>query len=173
MCPFQPVPQEEPQGASGTAGTTVTTLAETPEHAVPQPEDDELYTQVFAGRGAYWEERYQSALKQCRRKKGNNETVEVRMEFEPDNPEDRNAIRFDALLDGIWHPLGYVGCQKIPKLTSAIRNNEIRSVELSNVRSSFVYRADRLMMTGYFTITKLNRWLPDASENTYNALLNI
>ena len=47
---------------------------------------DEVHCQTFVGRGVYWEEKFQSALKQCRLEKGNNETVEIRIEFEPDNP---------------------------------------------------------------------------------------
>ena len=133
---------------------------------------DEVYCQTFVGRGAYWE-KYQSALKQCRLKKGNKGTVEIPIEFEPDNPRDKNAIRFDALLDGVWHPLGYVGRNKVPKLTTAIKNNELRSTVLTMVRGSYVYPADKLMWTGYFAVTKLKKWLPDASENTYNALLKL
>ena len=122
MRPFQPVPLEEPQGAEGTESIPVTVIPETQnihdDGSDPLGSAD-VYCQTFVGRGAYWE-KYQSALKQCQLKKG-NETVEIRIEFEPHNPRDKNAIRFDALLDGVWHPLGYVGQHKIPKLTSAIK----------------------------------------------------
>ena len=101
------------------------------------------------------------------------ETVEIEMEFEPDNPRDKNAIRFDALWDGVCHPLWHVGRNKIPKLTTAIKNNELRSTVLTMVRGSYVYPIDKLMWTGYFAVTKLKKWLPDASENTYNALLKL
>ena len=164
MRPFQPVPPEEPQGAEGTESIPVTVISETQniyddsEHRDGSDPlgSDEVYCQTFVGRGAYWE-KYQSALKQCRLKKGKNETVEIRMEFEPDNPRDKNAIRFDALLDGVWHPLGYVGRNKVPKLTTAIKNNELRSTVLTTVRGSYVYPVDKLMWTGYFAVTKLKK----------------
>ena len=71
--------------------------------------EDNLHCQTFAGRGSYWEEKYQRALKTCRQMLGNNEDVVVQLVFEPENLQDRNAIRFDVNLNGSWHPLGYAG----------------------------------------------------------------
>lgn len=102
--------------------------------------------------------RYQCALKKCKEIMRNNEEVVVRFEFEPDN-EDRNAIRFDACIDGLWHPLGYAGLPKIPKLTKAIRMNEIQSISLSvHFQSWYVHQQDKIMITGLFTIVKSSPW---------------
>ena len=144
-----------------------------PDTTAEDVDADDLYCQTFAGRGSYWEEKYQRVLIECRRMLGNNEDVVVRLVFEPENRQDRNAIRFDAYVDGSWHPLGYAGLRKIPKLTKAIKMGEIRSISLARVKGQYVQQQNKMMMTGYFSIVKSSLWLKDYDGNTYNAVLQI
>ena len=126
-------------------------------------DEDNLHCQTFAGRGSYWEEKYQRALKACRRQMlDNNEDVVVQLHivFEPENLQDRDyAIRFDVNLNGSWHHLGYAGLRKIPKLTKAVRMGEIKSISLSHVRGQYVPQQNRMMMIGHFNIVKSSPWL--------------
>ena len=49
----------------------------------------------------------------------------VHVESEPDNMEDRNAIKIEVHSNNVWHIIGYCGVQKILKLRKAMKEKEI------------------------------------------------
>ena len=76
--------------------------------------------------GSMFEDRYQRALTEMRRivqEKG--ATVTVRVVHKPNNPCDKNALKFEAKLSGSWSIFGYVPKKKIPKVWSAMKHNEL------------------------------------------------
>ena len=81
---------------------------------------------------------------------------------EPVNKRDENAIVVKALLR-VWIPTGYIPAPKVPKVTDAMRKNEITSVVLNNVIYKYIY--------AYFAkilLLKRNRWLPNNVNYEYN-----
>ena len=76
-----------------------------------------MYSQYFPIKGAAWENRYQEGLKLCSSKLLHEDEVKVRVKPEPGDIRDKNAIKFEAFLDGEWHILGYYSAlAEIPKL---------------------------------------------------------
>ena len=90
----------------------------------------EYFTDTFAVKGSYWEGRYQESLIKCVERKAKGENVGVRACFEPDNLRDKNAIKFEVLYFAAWHVIGYCSVEKIPKLTKALRRDELLSCKL-------------------------------------------
>ena len=61
-------------------------------------EDEEIkYSQVFAIVGSWFEQRYQQGLAICSYAKGQKD-VEIRVQNEPDNIRDTNAIKFEVFI---------------------------------------------------------------------------
>ena len=133
----------------------------------------EYFTQIFSGKGSYWEGRYQEALLKCMELKAEEENVEVRTCFEPDNLRDRNAIKFEVLYYAAWHVIGYCSVDKIPKLTKAIRRGEIISCKLKYVRRKWIPKIRVYQRYAAVSITKRDRWDRNDPNNKYNSELNL
>ena len=89
-------------------------------------DDDVIYfSEVFEVVGSCHEKRYQDALAEVQHSMSSNDTVPVRAEYDSTNSQDFNAIKVEGYLGDEWQILGYVKKQKIPKLTSAMRQGEL------------------------------------------------
>lgn len=84
--------------------------------------------------GSNWEDRYQEGLQKCFEMQAKRQKVEVRVEHEPDNISDCNALKFEVLFNGHWFIIGYCGVKKIPKLKRALFHHQVISLELSHLR---------------------------------------
>ena len=99
-----------------------------------------MHSQYFPIKGAAWEDRYQEGLKLYSSKLLHKEEVKVRAKLEPGNIRDKNAIKFEAFLDGEWHILGYCALAKIPKLKKALQNEEITNLTIANLRRNWIHQ---------------------------------
>ena len=99
-----------------------------------------IYSQYFPIKGAVWEDRYQEGLKLYSSKLLHKEEVKVRAKLEPGNIRDKNAIKFEAFLDGECHFLGYCALAKFPKLKKALQNEEITNLTIANQRRNWIHQ---------------------------------
>ena len=99
-----------------------------------------MYSQYFTIKGAAWEDRYQDCLNLCSSKLLHKEEVKLRAKPESGNIRDKNAIKFEAFLDGEWHILGYCALAKIPKLKKALQNEEITNITIANLRRNWIHQ---------------------------------
>lgn len=130
-----------------------------------------MYSQYFPIKGAAWEDRYQEGLKLCSSKLLHKEVVKVRAKPEPGNIRDKNAIKFEAFLDGEWYILGYCALAKIPKLKKALQNEEITNLTISNLRRNWIHQVKDFRFSGGVNIVKKGIWEKDDTKNTYNSRL--
>lgn len=141
------------------------------EDCVDEDDEIEFFTETFAVKGSYWEGRYQESLVKCMELRANGENVEVRTCFESDNLRDKNAIKFEVLYFAAWHIIGYCGVEKIPKLTKAIRLNEITSCKLSYIKRQWIQPVSAFRHYAAVSITKKGRWEKNDPNNKYNSVL--
>ena len=87
-------------------------------------EEDDYHAEVFPIMGSTREARYQITLEKVMTIMESG-LVAPRVKFEPDNPQDVNAIKAEALIDDEWQIFGTIKKKKIPKLTKALRNDEV------------------------------------------------
>ncbi len=97
-------------------------------------------------------------------------TVPVRVDFQTDNPEDANAIKAEALVQGTWRIFGYVQKHKIPKLTVALRQGMNMHCKFSKKPQ---YRLNILNsgvsgLVCSITIASSTKWGPDDMSYRYN-----
>lgn len=74
----------------------------------------------------------------CDTAKRQNQAIFARVEFEPDNIQDKNAIKFEVYFNNVWHIIGYCDVRKIPKLRRAMIASEIKTVSLLYVKREWV-----------------------------------
>ena len=96
-------------------------------------------------------------------------TVQVRAKFEPDNIEDKNAIKFEVLLDDTWYIIGYCGVKKIPKLHKALTNNEVKTVSLLFVKRQWIPWRSSFEFNASVSVVKTGPWEEDDPNNQYNS----
>ena len=98
--------------------------------------ESEEYPEVTKIKGRSYHEHFQSYLKVCKEMLVKNEQPEVRFFPEPANKRDQNAIVAQAKValhtnDEVhWGAIGYVPGSKVPKVTLALRNNELKVLSL-------------------------------------------
>ena len=64
--------------------------------------NDDLHAENFKVKGSFFQEHYQQALLKCDNAKRQNQAITARVEFEADNIQDKNAIKFEVLtMNGI------------------------------------------------------------------------
>ncbi|XP_078618100.1 uncharacterized protein LOC144885839 [Branchiostoma floridae x Branchiostoma japonicum] len=136
-------------------------------------EDVILEAQIITLKGSDMEKRYQVVLEEVNRQMLNlHRTVSVRLEHEPDNIADRNAIKIDAEVDGLWKIIGYVPVAKIPKVTSALRKREIVSVKLASAPRYQFFPSGKHGYGVSIVVVKKGKWLADNHHNVYNSDLS-
>lgn len=97
----------------------------------------------------------------------NNHAPELSLSPEPVNKRDENAIVVKALL-GVWTPIGYIPAHKVPKVTDAMRKNEISSVVMNNVIYKYIHACKGHRYFAKILLVKRNRWLPNSIKYEYN-----
>lgn len=127
------------------------------------------YLCTFKLKGASYD-CYQKTMAQCR--KNLLEGVEMKLEFEPKNANDKNAIKFKAKINTEWLDVGYVDVSMVPKVTVALQKQEISQVKLTCVQRKFIKPVGALRYVGECVITKKGPWLPDMPNFGYNGDLD-
>ncbi|XP_072040318.1 uncharacterized protein [Amphiura filiformis] len=128
------------------------------------------HPQVFNVMGSCVEKRYQDVLEKVQELMRDGETVAVRVEYEPQNPQDINAIKAEAYLDDQWRIFGTIQKRKIPKLTSAMRHGTITDCKLA-ARPLYrlnVLNSGRNGLTCQLVISNRYRWDRDDNNYSYN-----
>ena len=119
--------------------------------------------------GSNWEMRYQEGLQKCYDLQVKKQKVELRVEHEPDNISDCNALKFEVLSDGQWFILGYCGKKKIPKLKRAMYYHQVVSLEMCNLRRIWYPVISDFRFTAGINIVKMGQWEKDDHNNRYNS----
>ena len=115
------------------------------------------HTVVFKVIGCTKEAMYQDTLykAKCVLESGND--VTVKLDPEPTNPQDSQAVAFVCLLERKQYRIGYVVREILPDVHSALNNNEIVDVKFGWIK----YRSDWRSGPGYFAgvkVTKIGQW---------------
>ena len=138
-----------------------------------QQSKDDLHAETFKVKVSVHEDRYQQRLLMCDNAIRKKQTVSVRVKFEPDNIEDRNAIKIEVYFDNVWHIIGYCGVHKIPKLRKAMKGNEIVTVSfLLNVKREWIPWQRKFSFYASINIVKRGQWEKDSPKNYYNSNLD-
>ena len=122
--------------------------------------NDDLYVESFKVKGSFFQERYQQALLKCDAAKRQKQPISVRVEFEPDNIQDKNAIKFEVYFNNDWHIIGYCDVRKIPKLGKAM-----------NARREWITWQSKFSFYACESIVKRGQWEKDNHNNHYNSNL--
>ena len=142
-----------------------------------QEEQEEQHQQqtveYFAVVGSNWEKRYQDGLQKCYDIKVKKQKVNLRVEHEPDNIADCNALKFEVLCDGQWHIIGYCGVKKIPKLKRALHHNQVVSLELCNLRRIWYPPISEFRFVAGVNIVKIGKWEKDDPYNMHNSSITL
>ncbi|KAL9964400.1 hypothetical protein ACROYT_G028037 [Oculina patagonica] len=139
---------------------------ETDEHEQTEPQQTVEYFPIV---GSNWEMRYQEGLKKCYNMQVKKQKVQLRVEHEPDNISDCNALKFEVLSDGQSYILGYCGKKKIPKLKRALYHHQVVSLELCNLRRIYYPVISDFRFTAGINIVKMGTWERDDYNNRYNS----
>jgi hypothetical protein len=134
--------------------------------------DVNMYPEKFVVVGSWQEERYQGALAICMWRRSANKELELKVEHEPDNVRDTNALKFLVFHNEKWHIIGYCGVNKIPKLKCALQQNEIQSIRLDSLKRTYAYRERKLLYSASLLIVKHGPWDRDDPMNNYNSHIN-
>ena len=97
---------------------------EAEDHGVPAI----THSVVFKCIGATKEMRYQELLALANRRVRNSEIVPVKLQKEPGNPVDSNAVAFMCQADKDWERIGYVVSEALPDVNAAMDNDKIIKV---------------------------------------------
>ena len=98
--------------------------------------ESEEYTEVMKMKGRRYHEHFQSYLKVCKEMLVKNKQPEVRFFPEPANRRGEIAVVLQAKValltndEAHWGAIGYVPGPKVPKVTLALRNNELKVLSL-------------------------------------------
>ena len=142
------------------------------ENTDSDPEELEYFSETFSVKGSFWATRYQDALKKAVDLKANGVNVPVRASFESSNLKDKNAITFEVFDSTVWLVIGYCGVEKIPKLTKAIKKDEIISFKLCYIKRQWIPKISEFRFYAGVTITKKDRWDKNDNNNQYNSDLS-
>lgn len=132
---------------------------------------DDLHAENFKVKGSFFQEHYQQALLKCDNAKRQNQAIIARVEFEPDNIQDKNAIKFEVYFNNEWHIIGYCDVRKIPKLRRAMNGSEIKTVSLLYVKREWIMWQSKFSFYACISIVKRGLWGKDDQSNHYNSNL--
>ena len=135
--------------------------------------DDDLHAENFKVKGSFFQEHYQQALAKCDNAKRQNQAISARVEFEPDNIQDKNAIKFEVYFNNEWHIIGYCDVRKIPKLRKAMNSSEIKTVSLLYVKREWITWQSKFSFYACISIVKRRQWGKDDHSNHYNSNIEI
>ena len=160
--PTSPPPAGPPQAAAPPPP------AGPPQAAAPPPERE--YEELFHVVGSWLEERYQRTLGKVEDDMRVGTTIPTRVVFQPQNPEDINAIECDAFVDNTWKIVGNIQKQEIPKLTSALRANKITKCVFTRVPQYKIniQNSGHCGLVCWVTVTKKGKWGKNDEDYRYN-----
>ena len=107
----------------------------------------------------------------CDNAKKQNQTITARVEFEPDNIQDKNAIKFEVYFNSEWHIIGYCAVKKIPKLRRAMNASEIKTMSLLYVKREWIMWQSKFSFYACISTVKRGQWEKDDHNNHYNSNL--
>jgi len=125
----------------------------------------EYFSELFSVKESFWGTKYQDALKKAVKLKSKETTVLVRAFSETSNLTDKNAITFEVFDSAVWLVIGYCGVEKIPRLTKAIKREEIISFKVCYIKRQWIPKIRDLRLHAAVTITKKGRWDKRDSKN--------
>ena len=133
----------------------------------------ELFSETINLKGSSYHSSFQSHLRQCKEVLMKKETVTVRLVFEPTNRRDENAIVVQVKLgqsrsEELWNPIGYIPGPKVPKVTSALQNNEVKLITVKNVFYQYVPPINDFRFFPSITVSKWGRWPQNKKDYKYN-----
>lgn len=134
-------------------------------------EQESETVEYFPVVGSNWEMRYQEGLNKCYQIQVKKKKVQLRVEHEPGNISDSNALKFEVYSDGQWLIIGYCGVKKIPKLKRALHRGEVLSLELCNLRRIWYPVISEFRFSAGINIVKIGRWDKDDPTNRYNSTI--
>ena len=132
----------EQDRSSDTTWSMRSTFSHTPDSS-PLPVIDDAtvtvvptitHSVVFKCIGAVRDEEQQRALQEAFIARQSGENVPVKIEPEPTNPHDSQAISFTCKVGQSWHRIGYVVRECLDELHAAIHNGDILQVQFSWVK---------------------------------------
>ena len=98
--------------------------------------------------------------------------MEFKVEHEPDNVRDSNALKFLVLHNEKWYVIGYCGLNKIPKLKRALHGDEVHSISLDSLKRSYAFMEKRLLYHASLFIVKRGLWDKDDPTNKNNSQID-
>ena len=87
------------------------------------------------------------------RRSANKELV-FKVEHEPDNVRDTNALKFMVFHNDKWRIIVYSGVSKIPKLKRALHRIEVYSISLDSLKRTYAYKEKKLLYSASLLIVK-------------------
>ena len=147
-------------------------MASCSENAIDSYVDDSsqevLYAERFKLRGCAFHDAFQLALKKCQQNRAKKEEIACKLQAQPVNIRDENAIVAQAYLDEKWQSLGYIPKEKVPKVTRAMLAEEVQEVTLEHVFRIFVGESQQHKYTGHIVVIKRRSWGPDEKDYRYS-----
>ncbi len=92
------------------------------------------HTVSFKCIGANRDEGHQSSLRAAAKAIQEGRNVPVRLQREPENPKDSNAIAFQCHIGDVWRRVGYVVKEALPDVHDALNAGAILSVKFAWVK---------------------------------------
>ena len=116
---------------------------------------------------------FQNHLTQCKELLLKKEEVNIRLHFEHTNRRDENAIVVQVKLcdssgEKLWKPIGYIPGPKVPKVTIALQNEEVKVVTVKNVFYQYVPPINDFQFFPSIVVSKLGRWPQNKKDYQYN-----
>ena len=169
--------QPDESGGVDPLGDLLACVSDSESNPESYDEEDEQYkeeevpqsVECFPVVGSDWEKRYQDGLKKCYDFQVRKQKVQLRVEHEPDNISDFNALKFEVLSDGQWFIIGYCRVKKIPKLKRALHHCEVVSLELCNLRRIWYPPISEFRFAARINIVKIGRWERDDPNDQHNS----
>lgn len=109
----------------------------------------------------------QDNLKMCRDEGKRLLSLPVKLEAEPENVVDSNAITFKVFVKGEWRKIGYVGLPHIPRVKKAIDDDSIINVSISSIMKKTLPSL-KTYLKGFCNILKSGKWAAICLNNVYN-----
>lgn len=138
------------------------------QQAIPAPSDLTVHGESFELKGISYHIEFQDTIRRCRANLNQNEPVVTRIDMEPDNGLDKNAIVVQVFKQGHWKTIGYVPGPKVPKVFTASHKNELISTTFQYVTRSYNHALQQFIYIPTITILKYGRWLPNDKNYQYN-----
>ena len=82
------------------------------------------------------------------------EPVTTQLSFVPVNRRHKNAILVHACYNGWWKSVGYIPGMKVAKVTQAIKNQKISSMEINSSKYQYVFPISSFKYFASVKITK-------------------